>query len=251
MKSKKVTMLAAALVVAVVAAAGIGYAVNYTATTSNDKNSIDSTYMTIKQGGDAAYSKNFFVGITYLTENIDASHNKFTPVFDSRYDTSSNRIVNTAGGTEESPLPLNMAKISNDLELTIDTTKSKDTSVTLDVTVTPFTPQGMTYVMYLTNTDGTVVGHANYEANKWTFSLTVAANNSTDNVYNVALYVECTTPITIEGTPSETFNSAGFTNYKAAAGDNPAAAGNCPAAKGNCRGTRQRHGAANAAAFHL
>ena len=78
MKSKKVTMLVAALVVAVVAAAGIGYATAtvYKAETTNANNSIDVTYIRLSQDGDAAYTAatsfidgNYFNTVT--TSNAD------------------------------------------------------------------------------------------------------------------------------------------------------------------------------------
>lgn len=215
MKSKKVTMLAAALVVAVIAAAGIGYATQYTATTTNSQNVMDSTYMTLKQDDQAGYTQNFFTGIVYNTVNVSASVNKYTPVFGYRIDADTSKVVSTAGGTEQAPLPLNMAKISKDLELTIDTTKSADTSVSLKVTVSDFTPQtGLVYRLIVTNEDETIVtnGSPTYN-NGWTIPLTVVANSATDNVFNVALYVECTTAIEITGQPTAAFNTAGFTNY--------------------------------------
>ena len=72
MKSKKVTMLAVALVVAVVAAAGIGYAVNYTGSTSNENNAVDVMYVTLSQTGDARYNlAASFIGKEYCNTVTD------------------------------------------------------------------------------------------------------------------------------------------------------------------------------------
>ena len=57
-------MLAAALVVAVVAAAGIGFATAYTGTTTNSENTVDVTYVTLSQGGTAKYN-----GVSFIDDN--------------------------------------------------------------------------------------------------------------------------------------------------------------------------------------
>ena len=72
-------MLAAVLVVAVVALAGVGYAVNYTGSTSNEKNTVDVMYVKLSQTGDAAYDANVsFIGKEYYNTVTDASGTEFT-----------------------------------------------------------------------------------------------------------------------------------------------------------------------------
>ncbi|MBO6084541.1 MAG: hypothetical protein J6O90_05630, partial [Candidatus Methanomethylophilaceae archaeon] len=75
MKSKKVTMLAAALVVAVVAAAGIGYAAtSFTATTTNSGNGLDSTYIVMSQTtATTAYGENMLKDVYFNTVNTAAN----------------------------------------------------------------------------------------------------------------------------------------------------------------------------------
>lgn len=192
MKSKKVTMLAAALVVAVVAAAGIGYAAvtSYKATTENTNNALDSTYLTVTQSGGegaGAYTYNFLKNLYFDSENTAENVTKYTPVYDC--------VVGEEGGTvSEETTGANMAKISKDLSLKIVPTNSDAENVSITVTTENFHHvTGFTYTMVLLDTTGKIVKKVtNNNTDGWSFG-TVALNQegdkAADTTYTVMLFL--------------------------------------------------------------
>jgi hypothetical protein len=142
MQNKKVTMLAAVLAVTIIAMAGVGYAaVTYKATTTNDNNSMDSTYIVLSQGQAAKYSENFLADLYFDTdtkweageaagEGQDVS--TYTPVFTGVYNEGAQTYTAKTGAQGE---VLNAALISNALTLTVKQTNNKDQYGTLNIAV--------------------------------------------------------------------------------------------------------------------
>ena len=210
MKSKKVTMLAAALVVAVVAAAGIGYAAvsNYTATTSNTNNTLDSTYITVNQGGTGTYDSNtFFKGLYFDTVNVSDGEFNYYPVCD--YTISADDVP--AAKTDMTDRHTGYAKVSEDLQLTVVKANSKVESLSLTIEATNFTPvTGLSYTMVIFDnaTTPNYVAKTITTGNTWTFNdtLSIDAGLNASAVYTVALYISATS-----GTPCTTAPThAGF-----------------------------------------
>ena len=188
MKSKKVTMLAAALVVAVVALAGVGYAAvsNYNATTTNTNNSLDSTYLTATQGGEGAYTVNFLTNMYFDSENTALNVTKYTPVYDTNVNLSAKTITTT---------DCNAAKISKDLSLTIVPTNSNAQNVDITVTTTNFSAVStFDYILVLTKSSapGTIVAGAVNTGNGWVIEdvpLDQSSGSAASTTYVVNLYI--------------------------------------------------------------
>ena len=230
MKSKKVTMLAAALVVAVVALAGVGYATSYKATTTNDGNDLETTYLVIKQTSGAAYNLDLFKAVFFDTEttgtvsgtegNYTYGHiTKYTPVYDYYLAENSSTYVADADTTET----CNAALISKPLVLSLQKTNSAQTTADLRVTVSNFGAiEGITYTMILvaSSSNGNIVAYktSDYGAqeqvnneggwNGWYFSgVSIGAANSTDPVtYTVYLFLSAGAAVS----EVSTIASAGF-----------------------------------------
>ena len=169
MKSKKVTMLAAALVVAVVAFAGVGYAAvtQYKATTTNDANSASTTYITLTQGGSAKYDDASFLDKLYFNSYNVESGTSYSPIFDFKTESAEGVTtlveLQTAKDATElaadgvTTLTNYYSRIGKDLTLTVAPTNSKADSFDLKITVldNKFTPiAGLTYTFMLTKTTG-------------------------------------------------------------------------------------------------
>jgi len=200
MKSKKVTMLAAALVVAVVAAAAIGYATAYTATTENDNNSLKSTYLTISQGGDGAYTDNFFTKLFYNTETTATKTN------DVWVDTVTYKPVLDYDGDYTKSGEKTLALVSNVLILTVTPMNNDQETAQLVVTATEFTPNtDLTYTMIVATGyneqtgafTGATAGTFSPTAKTWTFT-SVGINKTTDKTLYVALFISGNTTTAIE-----------------------------------------------------
>lgn len=197
MKSKKVTMLVAALVVAVVAAAGIGYATTYTAKTTNSDNTLGSTYLTIEQGATGKYTENFLTKIYFDTETEKAADAQtatttYTPVYE--YD---NTYTASTSGT--------YALISKVITITIGHKDNGQASGTLIVEATEgFTKAtGFTYDMVIkTGSSGVAGGTAGTFTDadpdtgakaKWTFTVDLPQAANETKVYSIALFVKGST----------------------------------------------------------
>lgn len=209
MKSKKVTMLVAALVVAVVALAGIGYATSpaYKATTTNNDNTLDSTYLVLKQsdnGSGGAYF-DLFEAIYYNTMTTKAAATTeepnpvevttYTPVFDYKKDSSSyQKITGEEVGT--------MALVSKALILNIERTNSSGTDATMKIEADNFTGiTGLKYTMVLVkDPSGTAIPVVTTTADvttptsgKAVWSIPITLNDNTDHnattQYAVYLFV--------------------------------------------------------------
>ena len=184
MKSKKVTMLAAALVVAVVAVAGIGYAATFTAQTTNTDNGLDSTYIVMSQtSASTAYGENMLKDVYFSTVNTDANETEFLPV----YDVSVATVGETKTYTLNATTSATLMSASNVLTLAFEKQNFEEDTVNLVVTADGFDPiEGLTYYMVLGNTSGnsvTMVKEAPYN-NGWTFSgLDISANEPSFDVY--------------------------------------------------------------------
>jgi hypothetical protein len=218
MKSKKVTMLAAALVVAVVALAGVGYAATtYKATTSNSGNTMESTYITLAQGGQGSYAVDkFFTSIYFDTVNkTDANTFYYTPVYTHKLD---NHVFVPLSDTVTVG---DYACVTDPIQLTISKVNSTDTSVEIVVTPTTLTPvNGLEYTMVL---DGAAEGisdtySATFANGKWTFdSVALGGDNSTNLTasitYDVYIFISLKSDAPEEGAlPGEGQNiaTAGF-----------------------------------------
>ena len=131
MKSKKVTMLAAALVVAVVALAGVGYATTaYTAKTTNGNNTAQATYLIIEQvGGEgtAAYNGDWLTKVFFDTENTGSGTNTFT---------LKKEYVNDNGSISKTASDPTMALISIPLKISVTKHNSGDTTLDLSIKTT-------------------------------------------------------------------------------------------------------------------
>ena len=125
MKSKKVTMLAAALVVAVVALAGVGYATQYTATTNNTENTAQAAYLIIEQTGNAAtYDDDWLTKVFFDTVNTGSGTHTYT--LKKEYGVN-NGTISTSAETKD------MALISVPLGISITKHNSGDNA--LDITI--------------------------------------------------------------------------------------------------------------------
>ena len=219
MKSKKVTMLAAALVVAVVALAGIGYAAtSYTAKTTNTDNGLNSVYLTATQGGSGDYTNNFFTGVYFNSENTKSTTDStsvtvYKPVCDWKVVTSGDDKIYQPIGTNATDGTL--AKVSNVLKLRIDSNNNAAETATVAVKATTgFTPvAGLTYTIILA-TPGTEAGTfklvgtpaALTTGDTWSFSSVPIAK-----IDDTSQYVEYSVIMFISGTTTGAMDShAGF-----------------------------------------
>ena len=216
MKSKKVTMIAAALVVAVVALAGIGYATTYKATTTNTDNSIASTYITLSQDGYGSYAGNFFDKVYFDTMTVKASGDSeatttYTPVYTHVKNTGANDTYTPVTGTTVGDYAL----ISLPLTITIAKTNSTQTLATMKVTVTHFAKlSGLDYTMILGSIDDTtkvitatktaVYGGESGNTTDWTFENVSISDNSTS--YKVFLFISADSALSAE----TNLNTVGF-----------------------------------------
>jgi hypothetical protein len=142
MQNKKVTMLAAVLAVTVVAMAGVGYAVTYKATTTNDNNSMDSTYVVLSQSGAAKYSEDFLANLYFDTNTVwqapaegeteGKDKTTYTPVCTGVFDASAQTYTAAA---DAQGATLNAALISNALDLVVKPINSTAANGTLTVLV--------------------------------------------------------------------------------------------------------------------
>lgn len=208
-KSNKM-MLGAALVVALVALAGAGYAAsNYTATTINGGNSLQSEYIELTQTGDAKYSENLFLedSLSYDTLNywkvVDEVGSAVT-VYKPHLDTTI-----SVSGTTATVTPVNTGgkyvKVSGPLELNIDTTNASGvTSVKLDISVTNFTPVlGMKYAILLNGATYDYFAEVT-DNNGWHFN----SIRATD-IYSVELYIGLDETNLVTVTEAEAGDKAG------------------------------------------
>ena len=207
-------MLAAALVVAVVAAAGIGYATQYTAQTSNDGNTLESTYIVISETGGTAYkdilTKVWFNTINTGTNNgtTVSSVTTYKPVYTHTIGTDNIAVAGTSSA------PGTYAKISDDLTLTFDMGHTTDTTASFTVTISDFTAvNDIQYTMLLNS------ANHNYKAdfttgNTWSFSsIDLSGADSTTHTltYTVSIYISVTSE-SGEITPGteQNISTAGF-----------------------------------------
>ena len=148
-------MLVAALVVAVVALAGIGYATSpeYKATTTNNDNTLDSTYIVLKQGEDGKYF-DLFEAIYYNTVTTKASTDAsevttYTPVYDYLLD-QTNGYQKISGEQTGA-----YALVSKVLTLNIEKTNSNASSAKMTIEASNFTGiTGLKYTMVLVKDPG-------------------------------------------------------------------------------------------------
>lgn len=119
-------MLAAVLAVTVIAMAGVGYAVTYKATTTNDNNSMDSTYVVLSQSDAAKYSEDFLANLYFDTNTVwqapaqgeeqGKDKTTYTPVYTGVFDASAETYTAAA---DAQGATLNAALISNALDLVV------------------------------------------------------------------------------------------------------------------------------------
>jgi hypothetical protein len=194
MQNKKVTMLAAVLAVTVIAMAGVGYAaVQYTATTTNTGNTMDSTYVVLTQDSgaeeSAAYSGNFLTDLYFDTEN---KTNKDTVTYTPVYTGTLTSHVYTPNPDVTSTTADAVALISNDLTLKVTPSKANPDGATgtLKVTVSgTFTKQtDLKYIMLLTCDDADKPYKLSAEYNDgWSFA---SVNLDKERIYSVQLFVQ-------------------------------------------------------------
>lgn len=139
MKSKKVTMLAVALVVGVVAvAAGIGYATTYTATTTNTDNNADAAYIVVSQDGTGKYDDDWLTKVYFDTVNESAGVNKYTLKKD--WGITGNTITKNPESGATSSL------ISGALNIVVVGTNSTDQAFDITVSTSDLTAiEGLSY----------------------------------------------------------------------------------------------------------
>ena len=196
MKSKKVTMLAAALVVAVVAAAGIGYATSpaFKATTSNGENVLQSTYIVMKQDGNGAYfdlfSAIYFDTVTSKASATAAEVTTYTPVCSY---VEADGQFKAPTGTETATFAL----VSKPLTLEITKNNASSETATMEIEADNFTSvTGLKYTMVLVKDPGSSTAIPNtYKAacttatsGKAVWSIPIALNSG-DNSTTYAVYL--------------------------------------------------------------
>jgi len=208
MQTNKKTMLAAALVVAVVALAGVGYAVSHTAETTNTDNTLTAQSTVVTQDGDGRYDvASWTTDITFhsITEGVTTGSGqsastevttKYTPVY-------THKIDGTSVTTGEGVTGLNYALASTVLSLTFTPSNETQGTFNLDVVATSgFTPTpGLEYILVIAPS-GTTVASASYTATKvstdydngWSFTglnfgTATAAGLATAVTYTVFLFV--------------------------------------------------------------
>jgi hypothetical protein len=199
MKSKKVTMLAAALVVAVVAAAGIGFATTYTATTTNTENNAQSAYLLIEQTGTgegtAAYDGNWLTKVYFNTTNNAANDNDYELI--TEWGIDSNNTISKSATTK------NLALISKNLDIEVTKVNSTDSQLDVVVTTENLTPidDAVSYMMALgeyevdPTTSAVTISNAvlvpgNTDSNgKTTWTFTGAVTN--DLTFSLLIFLQC------------------------------------------------------------
>ncbi|MBQ3735527.1 MAG: hypothetical protein II855_01200 [Candidatus Methanomethylophilaceae archaeon] len=202
MKSKKVTMLVAALAVAVVALAGIGYAtVAYTATTTNGNNTIDVTYVQLSQDGDAKYAKVSFIGKEYFNT---------VSAWTGDYNTGSEQITYTVTGETPAVSPATNVSAyiiskSGDDGLKLKITDTDGALYKIDITANAaMGGSGIHYYFGLQKGSDAIIwsadeGQVSGSTTTWTINTVPAADVSAGGItYQVivAAYGSTTTPPT-------------------------------------------------------
>ncbi|AMH94375.1 adhesin-like protein [methanogenic archaeon ISO4-H5] len=191
MQNKKVTMLAAVLAVTIIAMAGVGYALTYTATTTNTGNTMGNTYIKLTQDEAAAYDGEFLTKLYFDTENTAEDATTYKPVYTHIATTTEGQQFTIGAEKTDN----NVALVSNKLGLNIIPTNTGEQSVTLDVTVTNFHPEnkGLKYTMVLSSnyTDDKTAFKADkiayFTDGKWSFT-GIDLNDATVS-YTVLLFV--------------------------------------------------------------
>jgi len=196
MKSKKVTMLAAALVVAVVAFAAVGYAAatSYKATTENTENNADVAYITVTQGGDGDYATESWLTKVYFDTINGDTTTSFTYKILNDWKLGTESTKTLVKDTENG----NLALISEALSLTIKGTNSADESLKIEVSTS-----GLTAI------DGLV------------YKMALAKNATVDGkeVKTITGVIDVVPEVTSEGKPTTwTFNNVTVTNATLNAG---------------------------------
>lgn len=221
MKSKKVTMIAAAFVVAVVAFAAVGFATVYKAETTNSNNTAKSTYITVDQSGTGAYTAAGFInGVYFDTTNTALSEYTYSLVTDHKV-SSGAYVKDTSTG--------DLALLSSVLTLDVKGTNSVENKLNLDVEVTNFTPiTGMDYIMVVATsaaTDSSATPMSGVDAqtvNSTTTTSTASHYDATNKVavwkftdigatngavtFTVLLFVKCANALTNEPDSHVGFN---------------------------------------------
>lgn len=151
MKSNKKTMIAAALAVAVVALAGVGYATldSYKAVTINGNNDLDSEYLVLSQSGNGMYQGDLFKEDSFFYDTLNFWNTSATPAATvTLYKPLADKDISAAGVVTDGD---EYALVSDEFNLVIDKTHASDVnSVKLDITVTNFVPvPGLSYVIVL------------------------------------------------------------------------------------------------------
>ena len=217
MKSKKVTMLAAALVVAVVALAGVGYAATtYRAETTNDTNTLASTYLTVTQTSGASYSTPMFDKVYFDTKNVTNDTTiKYTPVTTHTFEDSTTDTFTATGDRTGT-----YALISKSVTLSIVQVNGAATEATMDVSVTNFTKiDSLKYTMVVGNKTGNVISVVDiahdYSDGKWHFDHIPLNTTETAKTLEVYLFISLAnseTPVS----DSTYIKTAGFNNATSA-----------------------------------
>lgn len=134
MKANRKVMLGAALVVAIVAFAAVGYATVYKGTTENSGNSIGVTWVKLSQGDAAKYNGESFLGdIIFDTQN--------TGVDATTYTLAENWTAQYTGVTGA---PSETAKKLDKGNLTLTLADTESASYTLKISTTDVWPTGFT-----------------------------------------------------------------------------------------------------------
>ena len=102
MQTKKTTMLAAGLVVAIVALAGVGYALSYTAITTNTNNTMKPVFIEMTQSGADQYDADAFLEDLYFNTVDDEGELTYAPVLTHVYTESAGNSIFTEA-TEQAP----------------------------------------------------------------------------------------------------------------------------------------------------
>lgn len=193
-KTRKTTMIGAALAVAIIALAGAGYAAvtQYTATTTNSNNSMGATYMTMTQDGTGEYTNSSFLTDLYF-DSVTVSDNviNYTPVY------THNSTFGTDGDKTYALISV------EDFVLNVAQTGTPVSTATLEITAkTGFTPTtGLDYTMVVMSNAGTAgawitksTADVSGEDKTWTFTGDKAVSLKTDGAttLKVMLFVSLT-----------------------------------------------------------
>lgn len=215
MATSKKTMYVAALAVAIVALAGVGYAAavqQYTATTTNANNNLESTYIELTQTGGQVYNSEFFDKFYYDTVNsgttLTDAATTYKPVFTHAVDVDNKTIADT--GT------LNYALVSKQVTVKFVHTNDADLSnVKLEIkATTPFTKIAeLSYIIVMKDSTG-VVDIQGYDSTKggWIFESVSVAKGTTGSSYTFEMYIGLANSGTLVPSTAGDIGSAGFTN---------------------------------------